>query len=302
MKIMKFDRRFFSPGRLTFCILNTIILTFLALICVLPLIHVLAVSFSDKSAVSAGFVTFWPVKFTLESYKYILKTPAFLRSVGVTLERVVIGLPLSLLLTMMTAYALSKDSKDFRGRTFYAWFFIVTTMFGGGLIPFYMTIKFTGIMDTIWALVLPTAVQVFNVVLMLNFFRGLPKEIEESAFVDGAGYWTALWRIVVPISTPSIATVALFTFVSQWNAWFDGLLLMNSPNHYPLQSYLQAIISQSTVELNFLDAEDWKKLAVISDRTVKSSQIFLGALPILLIYPFLQRYFVKGIVLGSVKG
>lgn len=275
---------------------------FLSLICILPLVHVLAISLSNKAVVDAGRVTLIPIGFNLESYKYILTKPEFIRAFTITLKRLALGISINMLLTIMTAYPLSKEVKAFKHRTFIVWYFIITMLFGGGLIPFYMTVKATKLMDTVWALVIPGAVPIYNVVLMLNFFRSLPKELEESAMIDGAGHWTILWKIYVPVSTAGIATITLFTAVGHWNAWFDGLILMNKPENYPLQSYLQTVILGLTTMLGTTSiAEDWKVLQVISDRTVKSSQIFLGALPIILVYPFLQRYFIKGIVLGSVK-
>ncbi|MBO9610860.1 MAG: carbohydrate ABC transporter permease, partial [Paenibacillaceae bacterium] len=183
-------------------------------------------------------------------------------------------------------------------RTLYAWFFVITMLFHGGLIPWYVVIRSTGLLDTIWALVLPGAVPVFSVVLLLNFFRQLPREMEESAYVDGAGHWTVLWKIFVPTSLSALATIALFSLVGHWNSWFDGLILMGKPEHYPLQSYLQTVIVASG---SSMPTADWASMAEISDRTVKSAQIFIGMLPILLVYPLLQKYFVKGIVLGSVK-
>lgn len=290
-------------SRKAFNIFNWVFLGALAIMCVLPLIHVLAVSFSSKPAVDAGYVGLWPIDFTLMSYEFIYNKKEFITALIVSIKRLVLGVPLSMLFTILISYPLSKDTKSFRFRTVYVWVFMVTILFSGGLIPTYMTIKMTGLMDSIWALVLPSSVQVFNIVLMLNFFRGLPKEIEESAFVDGAGHWTVLWRIFVPISKPSIATILLFTTVGQWNSWFDGLLYMNTTSNYPLQTYLQTLVTGAFMSIgSHLSSEDWRLLQTVSDKTAKSAQIFLGALPILVVYPFLQRYFVKGIVLGSVKG
>ncbi|NSW90801.1 MAG: carbohydrate ABC transporter permease [Firmicutes bacterium] len=289
-------------GERIFNVFNYTYMLFLSLICILPLVHVLAISLSNKAVVDAGRVTLIPIGFNLESYKYILTKPEFIRAFTITLKRLALGISINMLLTIMTAYPLSKEVKAFKHRTFIVWYFIITMLFGGGLIPFYMTVKATKLMDTVWALVIPGAVPIYNVVLMLNFFRSLPKELEESAMIDGAGHWTILWKIYVPVSTAGIATITLFTAVGHWNAWFDGLILMNKPENYPLQSYLQTVILGLTTMLGTTSiAEDWKVLQVISDRTVKSSQIFLGALPIILVYPFLQRYFIKGIVLGSVK-
>ncbi|WP_229750209.1 carbohydrate ABC transporter permease [Paenibacillus nasutitermitis] len=271
----------------------------LALLCVIPVIHIWALSFSSSSAAAAGEVSLWPVDWSLNSYKYVLQNDQFFDSVLITLQRTLLGTAISMILSILTAYPLSKMSTDFRSRTFYAWYFVFTILFYGGLIPWYITVQMTGIMDTIWALILPGAVQVFNVILLLNFFRGLPKELEESAFMDGAGYMTTLWRIYVPLSLPALATLTLLTVVYHWNAWFDGLILMNSPERYPLSTYLQTIVIQS--DLTQINSQTAQFMTTISDRTVKASQIFLGALPIIAVYPFLQRFFVKGLVLGSVK-
>ncbi|GGD59936.1 putative ABC transporter permease protein YtcP [Paenibacillus nasutitermitis] len=288
-----------NRGNLVFNALNIVFMLILALLCVIPVIHIWALSFSSSSAAAAGEVSLWPVDWSLNSYKYVLQNDQFFDSVLITLQRTLLGTAISMILSILTAYPLSKMSTDFRSRTFYAWYFVFTILFYGGLIPWYITVQMTGIMDTIWALILPGAVQVFNVILLLNFFRGLPKELEESAFMDGAGYMTTLWRIYVPLSLPALATLTLLTVVYHWNAWFDGLILMNSPERYPLSTYLQTIVIQS--DLTQINSQTAQFMTTISDRTVKASQIFLGALPIIAVYPFLQRFFVKGLVLGSVK-
>lgn len=289
-----------SMGRKVFILGNYTFLIFLALLCLFPLIHVLAISFSSSSAAGVGLVKLWPVDFQLSSYRYILQKQEFIQSFVVTLQRVVLGFSINMLMTILCAYPLSKETSTFKYRTHYAWYFIITILFGGGLIPWYITVSETGLIDTIWGLVIPGAVPVFNVILMLNFFRGLPKEIEESAFMDGAGHWKVLWLMYIPLSLPSMATISLFTLVGHWNAWFDGLILMNFPDKYPLSTYLQLMVINS--DPMKMSAGDIYKFAEISDRTTRAAQIFLGALPILLVYPFLQKYFVKGIVLGSIKG
>ncbi|GGD85332.1 carbohydrate ABC transporter permease [Paenibacillus nasutitermitis] len=283
--------------------LNYLLLSISALLCIFPIIHVLAVSFSGSTAASAGQVTLWPVDFTLSSYKYALNNKQFLTSFLVTLERVALGVGINMVLTILAAYPLSKERGDLYGRNIYSWYLFITIIFSGGLIPWYMTIKQLGLLDSVWALVLPGAVPVFNVIILLNFFRQLPKEIGESAFIDGAGHWTILSRIYLPLSKPALATLVLFTCVGHWNSWFDGLILMSSPQNYPLQTYLQTIIVNRDMSL-FTTAtqEELKMLSQVSDRTLKSAQIFIAAAPILAVYPFLQKYFMKGIVLGSVKG
>jgi len=283
-----------------FTVINTFILALVAIICLVPMIHIAAVSFSSSSAAATGKVTLWPQDFSLNSYAYVAKRSAFWRSMFISVERIVLGGSINLLLTILVAYPLSKDRSEFRFRSFYAWAFFITMLFGGGLIPWYMVIKQLDLIDKIWALVLPGAVPVFSVILMLNFFREVPKELAEAAYIDGAGQWTTLWKLYVPISMPAIATILLFSLVGHWNSWFDGLILMNRPDNYPLQSYIQTIVVQRTYSL--MTREEIQQLATISDRTLRASQIFLGSLPIIVVYPFLQKYFVKGIVLGGVKG
>lgn len=225
---------------------------------------------------------------------------AFWRSLLIALERVAIGVPVNLLLTVLAAYPLSKESSRFKARTFYAWFFFLTMIINGGLIPQYMVVKETGLLGTIWALILPGAVPVFNVVLMLNFFRQTPIELEEAAVVDGAGQWRILFQIFLPVSKASLATVTLFSIVNHWNSWFDGIIFMKNTTQYPLQSYLHTVVVQKDLSLSA--TTDWQVLSSVSEKTVKCAQIFLAAVPIMPIYPFLQRYFVKGLVIGSVKG
>jgi putative aldouronate transport system permease protein len=289
-----------TVGRRAFLIINCVVLAVMAIACILPLVNVLAISMSSSSAAAAGEVKLWPVDFTVASYKHALGKAEFMAAGLVSLQRVALGYVISIVVTVLTAFPLAKEKRSFGSRTVYAWFFIVTMMFHGGLIPSYMTIKALGMLDTMWALVLPGAISVFNVILLMNFFRNLPKEIEEAAYIDGAGHWRVLWSIYIPLSKPAIATITLFMVVGHWNSWFDGLIYMNSPANYPLQSYLQTIVignDPSMVPTNeLLDASK------ISDRTFKAAQVFLAAFPVLVLYPFLQKYFMKGLVMGSVKG
>lgn len=292
------ERRTLS--RKVFLYANYTFLTLFSITCLFPIIHMAALSFSSNAAVSAGWVTIWPVGFNLDSYKYIFSNNIFMSTVLVSFQRVILGVSLSLTLTVLAAYPLSKSNLKFRSRTIYSWFFVVTMIFNGGLIPTFMVVKETGLMDTIWALVIPSAVNVFNIVLMLNFFRTQPPELEESAQMDGAGSWRTLWSIYLPISKPSLATIALFSIIFHWNSWFDGMIYMNSPSNYPLQTYLRTVIVSR--DLTNMNASDLSLIANISNRTVMAAQLFVSMLPVLCIYPFLQKYFVKGIVLGSVKG
>lgn len=283
-----------------FSVFNTCFLILAGLICLIPMIHIAAVSFSSSAAAATGKVTLWPLDFSLNSYDYVAKRVAFWRSMAVSVQRIALGGSINLLLVILTAYPLSKERSEFGARTFFAWAFFITMLFSGGLIPWYMVIKQFGLIDKIWALVLPGAVPVFSMILMLNFFRQVPKDLAEAAEIDGAGHWKILFGIYVPVSTPALATILLFSLVGHWNSWFDGLILMNSPDNYPLQSYIQTIVVQRTYSQ--LTREEIEQLATISDKTLRSAQIFIGSVPIVLVYPFLQKYFVKGIVLGGVKG
>lgn len=281
-----------------FSVANYIILAVLSLLCILPLVHTIAVSFSGKAPAMANLVGLWPIDFTFAAYNKTFENDHFVSSLWIGVIRTVLGTIVGMFLVFLTAYPLSKDDIVFQGRSIYAWYFIFTMLFSGGLIPLYLTVLWTGIMNTIWALILPGAVNVWLVVLMLNYFRNVPRELEEASLIDGAGQFRTMINIYLPISMPAIATLSLFTMVGHWNSWFDGLLYISNAEDYPLATFLQTVIVQQNLAQLDITRDDVEN---ISSRTVRSAQIILGALPILLVYPFLQRFFVKGIVLGSVK-
>ncbi|WP_199615202.1 carbohydrate ABC transporter permease [Paenibacillus alkalitolerans] len=281
-----------------FTVFNTCSLLALSLICIIPLLHVLAVSLSAKSAADANLVALWPVNFTLEAYNKTISNPIFLNSIWVSVKRTVLGTGLTLLLAFLAAYPLSKEESAFKGRTVYAWIFVFTMIFNGGLVPFYTVIRELGLVDNFWVLVLPGAVNVWLTILLLNFFRGVPKELEEAALIDGAGHLRTLFSIYLPVSLPAIATLALFSMVFHWNSWFDGLLYLSKPQDYPLATYLQTVIIAKDMSSMSINPQE---MELLSQKTINAAQIFIGALPILLVYPFLQKFFVKGLVLGSVK-
>lgn len=268
-------------------------------LCFMPIWHIMVISISDKSAVAGGLVYFYPIGLNFSAYNMILDEPGFFKAFAVSIERVLLGGAINFVVTTMLAYALANNVKDFRGRNIYMWVVVFTMLFSGGLIPWYVTIKSLGLLDSIWALVLPTAVPVFNVILLMNFFRNIPKEMKEAATVDGAGPWYIMARLFVPLSVPALATVTLFSVVSHWNAFLDGLLLMNKPDRYPLQTYIQQLVVQINTEN--LDAEQMINIMKVNNKTLNAAKIFVSMIPILLVYPFLQRYFIHGIMLGSVK-
>jgi ABC-type sugar transport system, permease component len=287
-----------TTGYRIFSALNYTLLTLICLSCVLPLVHILAVSFSGSAPANSNLVGLVPIDFNTDAYQKTLSNANFHNALLMGVQRTALGTAIGMLLIVLAAYALSKDSHGFRSRSLYTWFFLFTMLFSGGIVPSYMLIRNLDLMNSIWALVLPAAVNVFNMVLMMNFFRAVPKELEEASLIDGAGHFRTLWSVYLPISMPALATISLFTMVFHWNSWFDGLLYITDYKKYPLSTFLQTIIVQQ--DFNKINP-DVNELKNISQRTVKSAQIFIGTLPILLVYPFLQKYFVKGIILGAVK-
>jgi ABC-type glycerol-3-phosphate transport system permease component len=269
-------------------------------ISIVPMVNTIVISISSSTAVNAGEVYFLPVDINFSSYEKILNDTKFWKAFAVSVERVVLGVSLNMILTILMAYPLSRSIKQFKSRNVYMWVIIFTMLFSGGIVPWFMVISNLGLINSIWALVLPGAVPVFNVILLMNFFKGIPKELEEAAFMDGAGPLKILFHIFLPVSLPSLATIALFSIVGHWNNFFDGIVLINDSNKIPLQTYLQQL-SLTRDQIQNLTVEQLKEFNKISNVTLNSAKILVSMIPILLIYPFLQRYLIHGIVLGSVK-
>jgi len=293
-----------SLPRKIFVVSNIVFLLLVSLLCIAPFINLLAISFSDKTAVAGGEVTFFPIGFTTVSYEFITNTSKFSTSLLVSLMRTAMGVPINLLLIILVAYPLSKSKGEFRARSIFSWFFVVTILFNAGLIPTYMIVRNTGLIDSIWSLILPEALPVFSMLVVMNYMRSLPKELLEAAYIDGASHLQTLIRVVLPVSTATIATVTLFSFVFHWNSWFDGMIYMNTIQNYPLQTYLQTVVVNPEEFLRNntdLSGNLSKYLSMVSARTTGAAQMFLAMIPILCVYPFLQKYFTTGLVMGSVK-
>ena len=278
--------------------LNGIVLIFVTLLCLFPILNILATSLSSQAAVSANRVTFYPVEFTLASYETVIHRAAFWTASWISVKRVILGVIINVVITVMMAYPLSRPVNEFPMRKVYVGILMVAMVFDGGLVPNYLMVHSLGIFDTIWALVLPCSVKIFHVILVMNFIKQLPGTMLEAAKVDGASHMTVLTRIVIPISKPVLATVTLFSFIDHWNSWFDGKIYNNNSANYPLQTYLQAMLSNvdNTV------VSDSIQNIMTNTQTLEAAQMFLTLLPLLVIYPFLQKYFVKGITVGAVKG
>ena len=296
------NRKKTSMGRKVFLAVDVIVILLLCLICMVPLLNLLAYSFSASQPIIENKVFLWPKEFTLKAYQYVLESKEFWSSVSVSVKRVLLGVPLNTLLTILVAYPLSKDERQFKARKYYVAYMLTVMLFNGGLMPTYYIVSKTKLIDTVWALIIPGAVPIFNCIVLMNFFRGIPSELEESAKLDGASQWQILWRIFIPISKPSLATIILFSLINHWNSWFDGLIYSNHTTNYPLQSYLQTLVTSTTEILAQGDVKAIAKLVDINDTNMKAAQIFISVIPLMLIYHFLQKYFTTGLTMGSVKG
>lgn len=279
-------------------ILITGFLLLLAATAFLPLINTLAISLSSKAAVTGGLVSLWPVGFNLFSYEYIIQDDKFWRAFGISLVRVALGASLNFALTVVTAFPLSRTRKAFPARDVFMWLMVIGMILNVGVVPWYLTISNYGLIDSIWALVLPTALPIWNVIIMMNFFKNIPKELDEAALIDGANPWQMLWFVYLPTSLPAMATVTLFSIVGHWNSFFDGLILMNNPDLYPLQTYIQQLVIAQRLGLQGGQAQ---LLGKLSNNTLNAAKLFIAMIPILAVYPFLQGYFIRGIMLGAVK-
>ena len=296
------NRKKMSPGRKVFMVFDICIVLLLSIFCLIPLLNLLAYSFSSSQPIIENRVFLFPKEFTFKAYGYVLSNKEFWRSAGISVIRVLLGVPVNTILTILVAYPLSKDESAFKARKYYVAYMLVVMLFNGGLMPTYYIVSKTGLIDTVWSLIIPGAVPIFNCIVLMNFFRGIPGELEESAKLDGANQWQILKKIFLPISKPSLATIILFSLINHWNAWFDGLIYSNHTENYPLQSYLQTMVTSTTEILAQGDLRSIEKLIGINDTNMKSAQIFISVIPLMLIYPFLQKYFTTGLTLGSVKG
>ena len=268
-------------------------MTFVIFIMLYPFLYLLAASFSSSSVMRLSLI---PARPSVAAYEKVVQNQYLWNGFLMTLLRLGIGTPLTLVVTIATAYALSKPY--FPNRTLWTGVLVLTMFFSGGLIPSYLLVRSVGIYNTVWALVLPGLISTYNMIIMRNFFMSLPTEIEESAKIDGANDIIILIRIVVPVSGAIIATVTLWTMVGHWNAWFDSLIYFNDMSKHVLQLVLRRLVIEGKV-LTLFPGED---MGIGNPEAVKAATVLIGTAPIIMAYPFLQKYFVKGIMIGSLKG
>lgn len=280
------------------------IVILLALSCLIPMMNVVAISLSSSHAVAANRVGLWPIELTGAAYERIMGDQQFWRSFNISIFRVVVSLLLNLMMIVTMAYPLSKTKKVFHMRRILMGVMVFAMLFSGGMIPSYLVVRNLGLLNTVWALILPSAVPIGSVILVMNFFRGIPKSLEESARIDGANPLQILTRIYIPMSLPCLATVSLFSIVGSWNDFFSGLIYMTKTENYPLMTYIQSLsvnIAETMQRAGNLTSEQLQSLLAVSDRNLNAAKIVVAVVPLLIIYPLLQKYFVQGIVVGSVK-
>lgn len=274
-------------------------LAIILIIVIYPLIFVISASISNPEYLLQGKITLLPKGINFDSYAKVFENSDIWRGYKNTIIYVVLGTAINLVMTTLGAYPLSR--KDFYGRNVVTALLVFTMFFSGGMIPTYLLIKNLSMLNTVWAMVLPGAVSVYNLIIMRTFFQGIPYEIQESAVVDGASDFQILIRIILPLSKPILAVMTLFYAVTHWNAFFDALIYLSDRNKYPLQLILREILIQS--DISGMEAVDDSVIEnAMSVEGIKYAIIIVANIPILLLYPFLQKYFVKGVMIGSIKG
>ncbi|MCJ8010874.1 carbohydrate ABC transporter permease [Paenibacillus sp. KQZ6P-2] len=284
-----------------FTIVNYSVLTLIMIIVLYPLVYVVSASFSSSSAVLSGRVWLWPIEPTLDGYRAVFKNGMVVRGFMNTLFYTVAGTGINLLFTIMAAYPLSR--KDFRGRNVFMLLFVFTMMFNGGLIPSYLLVKNLGMIDTVWSMLIPAALSVWNVIIMRTYFQTtIPGELLEASQLDGCTDFRFLLRIVLPLSGPILAVIALFYAVGHWNQYFNAMIFLKRADLYPLQLILRDILVQNEINIDMLG--DAKTAAARQGlrELLKYSLIVVTSVPLLVVYPFVQKFFVKGVMIGSLKG
>ncbi|MDF2960790.1 MAG: transporter permease [Paenibacillus sp.] len=285
------------PAGLAFDACNYFFLAILAVVMIFPFWNVLVSSLTAPHLVLEGGIMFWPKQITWVAYETIFNTSNFIKVFQNTVFITVAGTFISMLLSVMLAYPLSK--KRLAGAQFMVFTVFFTMMFNGGIIPSYLLVKSLGLIDTLWALIIPNAINAFNIIILISFFRSLPEELEDSARIDGCNDFGILFRIMIPVSLPILATLTLFYAVAQWNMFFHAVMYISSPDNFTLQVLLRQLLIQLTSDaIGASLSEDVPKIGV----TVKLAMILVSTVPILFVYPFLQKHFAKGIMVGSIKG
>lgn len=288
-------KRYKTPANIAFDTFINVCMVLVLLACLTPFVYMLALSLSDPKAIINNEVGLIPVGFNLEAYKQIFTYPNFFKAYGNTFFYTIVGTSIALMMTILFAYPLSKSF--LKGQNFIMKMVVFSMYFAGGLIPNYLLVSSLRLTGTVWAMLLPFAINQFNLIILINFFRSIPTEIEEAAIIDGLGYFGILRKIVIPLSTAAIATIGLYYAVFFWNDWFNGLIYLKT-DQFPVMLFLRNIVNGTAVLGDSAGSADKATIAI----SIKSAVIITSTLPIIVLYPFLQKYFVKGLTVGSVKG
>ena len=284
-----------------FDVINIVLMLVICFLMIYPIWYVLVNSFSQGTEVLKGGIYWWPRGFCLENYEAVFKNKEIFMAFGITVLKTVVGTVTSVFFTAMVAYGLSKSYLV--GRKFYMIFGIITMFFSGGLIPYFLLIKNLGMLDSFWVYIIPSLFSFYNMIIFMTFFRNIPQEMEESAKIDGANDFRIFLKIVLPVSGPVIATIALFNGVGQWNDYFTGVIyITNEQWLIPIQTFLYKIISESSSTRIVANMPASVRNSMVTSTTVKYATMVVTTFPIVCVYPFLQKYFVQGIMVGSVKG
>ena len=286
-----------STSRKVFELFNNLFMVAFSVITLYPFLYVLAASLSGDEFLLSGNFGIIPVGINFDAYKAVLSYPMLGRSYLNTILYTVIGTGINLVMTVLGAYPLAR--KELKGKKIITFMIVFTMFFSGGLIPTYLIVKSVGLYNTFWAMVVPNAIATYNLILMRTYFQNIPSEIEEAAQIDGYGYFSILAKIIIPLSVPSIATVGLFYAVAHWNSYFNALIYLKDQTLYPVQILLRQIVIQNSTE-DIINSSTMG--GVMFAENVKYAIIIVTALPIICVYPFIQRYFIKGLMVGSVKG
>ncbi|MDP4097847.1 carbohydrate ABC transporter permease [Paenibacillus sp. P96] len=285
-----------TVGSRIFTAVNSTLLILIGLTCLLPFVNVIASSFASTQEVVAKRFILFPTTFSLDAYRYILSTPTIFKGLGVSVGVTLVGTFVSMVLTAFMAYGLSR--KYLLGRNFINFLVVFSMLFSGGMIPTFLVVKSLGLIDSYWSLILPVAINAFNMIIMRNFFQALPDSLEESAKMDGATDFGVFLKIMLPLALPSIATISLFYGVTYWNTYMNAILYLNDSNKWPIQILLRQIVIVSSG----MQAEGTSVDVIPPAQTIKMAVIVVATVPMLIAYPFVQKHFTKGALLGAVKG
>ena len=280
--------------------ISMVVLGIAALLCILPVINVFATAFSSAHAVDSGMVGLWPVEFSMESFTLLLEGTMAVRATWNSVVITVVGTVICMVMTILAAYPLSKPY--FVGNKIFTKLIVFTMLFSGGMIPTYIVVQKLGLIDTYWSLWLPAAINTYNMIVMRTFFNNIPTELEEAAIIDGCGELKLLVKIYLPLSKPVMATLTLFYGVSHWNTFMNAMLYINSPEKQNLSVLVQQMIKSMNVLTTELATANPQDLQAITSSGLRAAGVVVMVIPMLIIYPFLQKYFVKGMMLGAVKG